>query len=29
MLIDAANNNGGKDNISVILVDPFADEVKE
>lgn len=29
MLIDAANSNGGKDNISVILVDPFADEVRE
>lgn len=26
-LIEAANNNGGKDNISVILIDPFADEV--
>lgn len=24
MLVDAANGNGGKDNISVILVDPFA-----
>lgn len=26
-LIEKANENGGKDNISVILVDPFADEV--
>ena len=26
-LIEAANNNGGKDNISVILIEPFADEV--
>ena len=25
-LIDTANENGGKDNISVILVDPFADQ---
>lgn len=28
-LVEAANQNGGKDNISVIIVDPFADEVKE
>lgn len=27
-LIDAANDNGGKDNIAVVLVKPFADEVK-
>lgn len=27
-LIDAANNNGGKDNIAVVLVKPFVDEVK-
>ena len=26
-LVEAANENGGKDNISVILIDPFADEV--
>ena len=26
-LVKAANENGGKDNISVILIDPFADEV--
>lgn len=26
-LIDAANNNGGKDNIAVVLVKPFVDEV--
>ena len=26
-LVKAANNNGGKDNIAVILVEPFADEV--
>ena len=28
-LIDAANDNGGKDNIAVVLVKPFSDEVKE
>ncbi len=28
-LIDAANTNGGKDNIAVVLVKPFSDEVKE
>ncbi len=27
-LIVAANENGGKDNISVIIIDPFSDEVK-
>ncbi len=27
-LVYAANENGGKDNISVIIVDPFSDEVK-
>ncbi len=27
-LVMAANENGGKDNISVIIVDPFSDEVK-
>ena len=26
-LIDAANNNGGKDNIAVVIVSPFVDEV--
>lgn len=26
-LVEAANGNGGKDNISVVLIDPFADEV--
>ena len=25
-LVVAANNNGGKDNIAVILIEPFADE---
>ena len=28
-LVAAANNNGGKDNIAVILIEPFADEVNE
>ena len=27
-LVAAANMKGGKDNISVIIVDPFSDEVK-
>lgn len=27
-LIRAANNNGGKDNIAVIIIEPFADEVE-
>ena len=27
-LVAAANENGGKDNISVIIIDPFSDEVK-
>lgn len=27
-LVAAANDNGGKDNISVIIIDPFSDEVK-
>jgi protein phosphatase len=28
-LINAANNNGGKDNIAVVLIKPFEDEVEE
>lgn len=28
-LIHAANENGGKDNIAIIIIEPFADEVKE
>ena len=28
-LIEAANGNGGKDNITVVLIEPFSDEVKE
>lgn len=28
-LITAANQNGGKDNISVVLVEPLPGEVKE
>ena len=28
-LIDTANQNGGKDNIAVVLIKPFADEVKK
>ena len=28
-LIDTANENGGKDNIMVVLIEPFSDEVKE
>lgn len=28
-LIDAANENGGKDNIGIVLVEPFADEVSK
>lgn len=28
-LIRAANDNGGKDNIAIIIIEPFADEVKE
>ena len=27
-LVQAANNNGGKDNISVILIEPFADSTR-
>ncbi len=28
-LIKAANENGGKDNIAIVIIEPFADEVKE
>lgn len=28
-LVRAANENGGKDNIAIIIIEPFADEVKE
>ena len=28
-LVAAANRNGGKDNITVVLIEPFADEVNE
>lgn len=28
-LVEAANANGGKDNITVVLIEPFSDEVKE
>lgn len=28
-LVETANNNGGRDNISVILMEPFSEEVKE
>ena len=28
-LIDMANANGGKDNITVIIVEPFTNEVRE
>ena len=27
-LIDLANENGGKDNIAVVLIEPFTSEVK-
>lgn len=28
-LVETANENGGKDNITVVLIEPFSDEVKE
>ena len=28
-LINTANENGGKDNITVVIIEPFSDEVKE
>ncbi|MBO5523315.1 MAG: Stp1/IreP family PP2C-type Ser/Thr phosphatase [Roseburia sp.] len=28
-LVEAANQNGGRDNITVVLIEPFSDEVKE
>lgn len=28
-LVETANQNGGKDNITVVLIEPFSDEVKE
>lgn len=28
-LVKAANNNGGRDNIAVIIIEPFADEVED
>ncbi len=28
-LVETANRNGGRDNITVVLIDPFSDEVKE
>ena len=28
ILIREANRNGGKDNIAIVLIEPFADEVK-
>ena len=27
-LVKAANNNGGKDNITVLIIEPFANEVE-
>jgi len=28
-LVEAANSNGGKDNITVVIIEPFSDEVKK
>ena len=28
-LVETANQNGGRDNITVVLIEPFSDEVKE
>ena len=28
-LISEANRNGGKDNIAIVLIEPFANEVKK
>ena len=28
-LVEAANDNGGKDNIAVILIDPFGEQENE
>ena len=28
-LVETANKNGGRDNITVVLIEPFSDEVKE
>ena len=28
-MVQQANENGGKDNISVIIIEPFTDEVKK
>lgn len=28
-LVEAANDNGGRDNIAVVIIEPFADEVRE
>ena len=28
-LVETANRNGGKDNITVVVIEPFSDEVKK